>query len=125
MRTVVLPSPPDPDQCVSILFSGGVLTVASAMVAFDSSFSIQVAALSALAVALAHGQSAMKIQLGERAAQSIHSRTAPSGRLRLLSEDGHVLDLALAAMEGFPREPRVQQYGCAFLALLICEGAPI
>ena len=51
-----LVSDTDPSQCVVLLFDGGVQILAAAMEVFELSYSVQVAAMSTLTVALAHGQ---------------------------------------------------------------------
>ena len=71
------------------------------METFPHSPTLQVSAVSALAVGLG---------------------CWPEGRLHLLSQHGKLLDLVLLAMEGFPQHPQVQEYACSFLALLMAES---
>lgn len=71
------------------------------MQTFPASPTLQVSAMSALAVGLG---------------------CWPEGRLHLLAEHGKLLDLVLVAMESFPGEEQVQEYACSFMALLTAEG---
>lgn len=48
-------NPADPSQCRVALFSGGVESVSEAMGGFDSSPTMQIAAMAALTVVLANG----------------------------------------------------------------------
>ena len=52
--------------------------------------------------------------------------SVPEGRLPLLFEHGHVLDLVLQAMTLFSADSRIQHYSLSFLALLVSagEGSP-
>ena len=46
----------------------------------------------------------------------------PDGRLHVATEHGTLLDLILSTAENFPNSAPVQQYVCAFHALLLAEG---
>ncbi len=76
-------------------------TLAGIMETFYQSPTLQVSAISTLAVGLG---------------------CWPEGRLHLLSQHGRLLDLVLQAMEGFPHHPQVQEYACSFMALLMAES---
>ena len=52
---LLLCNPADPSQCRVVLFSGGAESVSEAMEGFDSSPTVQIAAMAALSVVLANG----------------------------------------------------------------------
>jgi len=82
------------------MFDGGLQSLSSAMKAFHWDSGLQVAAISALAVALA---------------------SVPDSRLHVLTEHVPLLDLVLSTADSFLSSAIVQQYVCAFCALLLTE----
>jgi len=91
----------DPTLCRRVMFDGGLQSLSSAMKAFHWDSGLQVAAISALAVALA---------------------SVPDSRLHVLTEHVPLLDLVLSTADSFLSSAIVQQYVCAFCALLLTEG---
>jgi hypothetical protein len=85
-----------------MLCEGLVESVARTMEALHNDSDVQTAAIATLATAMAH---------------------VPDGRLPLLLEHGHVLDLVLHAMASYPEDRRLQHYSVSFLALLVAVVA--
>lgn len=90
-----------PSHCEQLLGSHALTSLAHQMETFSSRVTLQVSAISALAVGLG---------------------CWPQGRLRLLDEHGRLLDLVLMAMKNFPDHVQLQEYACSFMALLMAEG---
>ena len=107
-----------------MLFDGGLQSLSSAMEAYHWSSKLQVAALSALAVTLSSGEDSLHIR-SLRYKQldcSPPSPPVPDSRLHVATVHGTLLDLVLCVAENFPNNAPVQQYVCAFHALLLAEG---
>lgn len=93
------------------------------MEAYHWSPKLQVAALSALAVTLASGENSLHIRsLPYQQLDCSLPPPVPDGRLHVATVHGTLLDLVLCVAENFPNSAPVQQYVCAFHALLLAEG---
>lgn len=79
-------------------------------------------ALSCLEVLMDTFPSSPTLQISAMSALAVGLGCCPEGRLYLLAEHGKLLDLVLVAMNTFPGEEQVQEYACSFMALLTAEG---
>lgn len=69
--------------------------------------------------------SSVELQISVLAALGVLLSVDKERRLSLISDNGHLLDLVLLAMETFPNNAQLQQYACSFHALLTAEGTLI
>lgn len=112
-----------------MLCEGLLESVARTMDAHHDDLGVQTAGIAALATALVHGR--ITVSLVEHT-QGVHycrhcsnispSLPVPDGRLPLLLEHGHILDLVLHAMTCYHGDSRLQHYSLSFLALLVSVG---
>lgn len=92
-----------PVECASQLMSDRSLQAASdALSHFPSSISLLVSAMSMLGVGL--------------------GRCTPDDRLRLISDQGKILDLVVLAMSNHHDHAQLLCYASCFIALLLAEG---